>query len=322
MNYRPIILVAGEPNSIFFEILFKVYKKIKIKSPLILIASQKLLYLQMKKLNFKKKIKVINQKKIKDYKLNNDSINLINVDYDQKKAFEKISNKSNEYIKKCFDIAILLIKSDFSNKLINGPISKKNFLKKKFMGITEFFAKKFDQQKVAMLIYNKELSVSPITTHLPIKNVASKITKKLIWEKIILIDNFYRKYIRLKPKIAITGLNPHCESINKINEDEKIIKPTVKKLSKKGYKVSGPFSADTIFLKKNRKKFDVIVGMYHDQVLTPIKTIFEYDAINITLGLPFIRISPDHGPNEQMVGKNLSDPLSLIKAITFFEKIK
>ena len=322
MNYKPIILVAGEPNSIFFEILFKVYKKIKIKSPLILIASQKLLYLQMKKLNFKKKIKVINQKKIKDYKLNNDSINLINVDYDQKKAFEKISNKSNEYIKKCFDIAILLIKSDFSNRLINGPISKKNFLKKKFMGITEFFAKEFDQQKIAMLIYNKELSVSPITTHLPIKNVASKITEKLIWEKIILIDNFYRKYIRLKPKIAITGLNPHCESINKINEDEKIIKPTVKKLSKKGYKVSGPFSADTIFLKKNRKKFDVIVGMYHDQVLTPIKTIFEYDAINITLGLPFIRISPDHGPNEQMAGKNLSDPLSLIKAITFFEKIK
>ena len=177
MNYKPIILVAGEPNSIFFEILFKVYKKIKIKSPLILIASQKLLYLQMKKLNFKKKIKVINQEKIKDYKLNNDSINLINVDYDQKKAFEKISNKSNEYIKKCFDIAIALIKSDFSNRLINGPISKKNFLKKKFMGITELFAKKFNQQKVAMLIYNKELSVSPITTHLPIKNVASKITK-------------------------------------------------------------------------------------------------------------------------------------------------
>ena len=322
MNYKPIILVAGEPNSIFFEILFKVYKKIKIKSPLILIASQKLLYLQMKKLNFKKKIKIINQEKIEDYKLNNDSINLINVDYDQKKAFEKISNKSNEYIKKCFDIAIVLIKSEFSNKLINGPISKKNFLKKKFIGITEFFAKKFEQQKVAMLIYNKELSVSPITTHLPIKNVASKITKKLIWEKIILIDNFYRKYFRLKPKIAITGLNPHCESINKINEDEIIIKPIIKKLCKKRYKVSGPFSADTIFLKKNRKKFDVIIGMYHDQVLTPIKTIFEYDAINITLGLPFIRISPDHGPNEQMVGKNLSDPLSLIKAITFFEKIK
>ena len=80
------------------------------------------------------------------------------------------------------------------------------------------------------------------------------------------------------------------------------------------------FSADTIFLKQNRKKFDVIIGMYHDQVLTPIKTLFEYDAINITLGLPFTRISPDHGPNEKMLGKNLSNPLSLIRAIEFLDK--
>ena len=94
----------------------------------------------------------------------------------------------------------------------------------------------------------------------------------------------------------------------------------MKYLNKKGFKVSGPYSADTIFIKKNRKKFNVILGMYHDQVLTPIKTLFEYDAINITLGLPFIRISPDHGPNEKMLGKNLSDPLSLIQAINFLDK--
>jgi 4-hydroxythreonine-4-phosphate dehydrogenase len=84
--------------------------------------------------------------------------------------------------------------------------------------------------------------------------------------------------------------------------------------------VSGPFPADTIFLKNNRKKFDVIIGMYHDQVLTYLKTLFEYDAINITLGLPFLRISPDHGPNEKMLGKNLSNPLSLLKAIKFLDK--
>jgi len=86
------------------------------------------------------------------------------------------------------------------------------------------------------------------------------------------------------------------------------------------YKISGPYSADTIFLKNNRKNFDIIIGMYHDQVLTPIKTLHEYDAINITLGLPFIRISPDHGPNEYMLGKNKSNPLSLIKAISFLDK--
>ena len=84
--------------------------------------------------------------------------------------------------------------------------------------------------------------------------------------------------------------------------------------------MSGPHSADTIFLKNNRKNYDVILGMYHDQVLTPIKTLFEYDAINITLGLPFTRITPDHGPNQKMMGKNLSNPLSLIQAINFLEK--
>ena len=322
MSYKPIILVAGEPNSIFFEILFKVLKAKKIKSPLILIASYKILSLQMKRLNFKINIKLLDFKKINDYKLNNSSINLINVNYNQKKAFEKISDKSNNYIQKCFEMAIFLIKTNFSNRLINGPISKKNFLKNKFLGITEFFAQKFKKKKIAMLIYNKNLSVCPVTTHLPLKKVSKTINRELITEKVLLIDNFYKIFIGYKPKIALTGLNPHCESISNFNEDEKIIKPTVKGLVKRKFRVSGPYPADTIFLKKNRKKFDVILGMYHDQVLSPIKTLFEYDAINITLGLPFVRISPDHGPNEKMVGKNVSSPLSLYKAISFLERVK
>ena len=137
---------------------------------------------------------------------------------------------------------------------------------------------------------------------------------------LILITNFYKKKIGFKPKIGVLGLNPHCESIAKYNEDEKIIKPAINNLKKFKIKISGPYPADTCFLKINRQKFDVIVGMYHDQVLTPIKTLFEYNAINITLGLPFIRISPDHGPNEKMMGKNISNPLSLIKAINFLDK--
>ena len=171
-----------------------------------------------------------------------------------------------------------------------------------------------------MLIYNKDLSVCPITTHLPIKLVSKNISKKKIKKKIILINNFYNKILGYKPKIAILGLNPHCESIHKYNEDEKILKPLIKNLGKQ-LSVYGPLSADTVFMKNIRNKYDVIVGMYHDQVLTPIKTLYEYNAINITLGLPFIRISPDHGPNEKMMGKNLSNPTSLIKAINFLDKI-
>ena len=89
---------------------------------------------------------------------------------------------------------------------------------------------------------------------------------------------------------------------------------------KKNIKIKGPFPADTLFMKQNIKKFDVVVGMYHDQILTPKKTLFGFEAINITLGLPFIRISPDHGPNEKMLGKNKSNPLSLLKAISFLDK--
>ena len=322
MNNKPILLVAGEPNSIFLEILFKAYQSKKYKSPLVLIASYKLLKLQMKFLKFDKKIKILDKKNLKKYKLNNESINLINEDYNSTLAFQKISSNSNVYIENCFNNAISLIKSGYSNKLINGPISKKYFLKKNFLGITEYLANKFKKKKIAMLIYNKSLSVCPSTTHLPLKNVSKKINKKLIIEKVILIHKFYKKTLGIKPRIAVTGLNPHCESTDIFSEDSKILKPVIKYLKKRGHNIFGPFPADTIFLKQNRKKYHVILGMYHDQVLTPIKTLFEYDAINITLGLPFIRVSPDHGPNESMLGKNLSNPLSLIQAIKFLDKVK
>ena len=170
-----------------------------------------------------------------------------------------------------------------------------------------------------MIIYNKDLSVCPLTTHLPIKYVSKKINKSEIINKVKLIDNFWKKEFGKKVKIGVTGLNPHCESIDSFNEDKSIILPTIKKLQKLKYDIEGPLAADTIFLKNNRIKFDLIIGMYHDQVLAPLKTLFEYDAINITLGLPFIRVSPDHGPNESMLGKNKSNYLSLLNSIKFLD---
>ena len=274
----------------------------------------------MKELKFSKKIKLLDIKNIKNYSLNNKVINLIDVKYNQRKPFEKISTKSNAYINKSFSIAVKLIKKGFTTKFINGPIAKKTFLKKKKLGITEFISDKFKVKNNAMLIYNKNLSVCPLTTHVPIKSVAKKINQKLIIDKIKLINNFYKQKLKLKPSIAVLGLNPHCETVSDFDEDKKIVTPAINYLKRKKFKVYGPFSSDTIFLKQNRSKYNVILGMYHDQVLSPLKTLFEYDAINITLGLPFTRISPDHGPNEHMLGKNKSNPLSLIRAISFLDK--
>ena len=318
MKIKPILIVAGEPNSIFVEILIKSLIKKKFKSPILLIISKKIFLSQTRKLKLKIPIKIINENNLGNLILDNKKLYLIDVNYNFIKPFEKISNKSNKYIKESFAIALKLLKSGLTNKFINGPVSKKYFLKNKFLGITEYLAEKTKTNNFAMLIYNKKLSVVPITTHLPLKLVVNNISKNLIIKKILLINNFYKNYLNVKPKIAVTGLNPHCESIDKYNEDKKIIEPAVKYLKNK-INITGPLATDTIFLKNNRKKYNLIVGMYHDQVLSPMKTLFEYDAINITIGLPFIRISPDHGPNESMMGKNLSNPKSLFEAIKFLD---
>ena len=307
MKRKPILIVTGGLDSIFYEILFKSLKKINIKSPLIFITSKKIFMSKMKKFSFKKKIELLSN--IQSQKqLNNNKIYIINIDY------------KNNYLDKCFKVAFRVLKSGLTHKFINGPINKTRFLNKKFLGITEYISEHFKVKKNAMLIFNKELSVCPVTTHLPLKLVTKNITKKLILEKIFLINNFYKNHFGYKPKIAITGINPHCESVLKQNEDKKITLPAIIQSKKLGFKVTGPFSADTIFQKNNRKKFDVVVGMYHDQVLAPFKTLYEFDAINITLGLPFYRISPDHGPNEKMVNKCQSNPLSLIRALEFLDK--
>ena len=321
MGKEPIIIVSGEPNSVFLEIFFKSIKTYQYKSPLIIIASKKLVQQQMKKLGFIFEINTIDKNFNKFNKLNNKKINLINVEYKFNNCFEKISSKSNDYIKKSFDIGLKIILQNKLLKFINGPISKKYFLKGKTLGITEYLAKKTKTtNNVAMLIFNKKFSVSPLTTHLALKNVHKHISKKKIYNHAKLIVDFYKKNFNKEPRIAITGLNPHCESNFKNCEEDAIIIPAIKQLKSKNINVDGPFPADTIFIKEHLKNYDVVIGMYHDQVLSPMKALFGFDAINITLGLPFVRISPDHGPNSSMLGKNLSDPKSLVEALKFLDK--
>ncbi len=321
MKQNKILIILGEPQSTFSEILFKYFNSkafLKNKKKIILIGSVDLLLKQMKKLKFKLILNLINN--LEESKIN--KINILNVNYNNKKIFSKITSGSKNYISNCFKIGLKLIKDDKNIVLINGPVSKKNFLQKKYLGVTEYIAKKTNSKKQVMLIYNDTISVSPITTHLPIKHVAKNITRTKIINNIKQIKKFYEDFIKKKPKIAVLGLNPHCETIDKISEEKKIIIPAINLLKKIKLNIEGPYPADTFFLKKNIKKYDVVVGMYHDQVLTPLKTLYNFNAINITLGLPFLRISPDHGPNIRMLGKNKSDPSSIFYAMRFVNKIK
>ncbi len=321
---KPIAIVAGEPNSISSEIIFKSWKLRKryFHKPFFIIGSVSLLILQMKKLKYKINIKKINDNfSFKELKGN--SLPVYDVKFDQKKPFEKITTKSNQYILKCFSCALKLINKKKIFGLINCPVSKETLFKKKHKGITEFLSEKFgEKNNEVMLIYNKKLSVSPVTTHIALQQVTKKIKQTKIVKKVKIINSFYKKVFNKKPKFAILGLNPHNYFAKKNTKEEKAVNFALKNLTKLRINVSGPISADTSFLFFKKYKFDVIIGMYHDQVLTPIKALYNFNAINITLGLPFIRISPDHGVAENIIGKNVANPTSLIESIKFFNNIK
>src|SRR6056300_251462 len=320
MHYKPILIIPGQVDSIFFEIFFKSINNIKIKSALIIICDFNVFKNNAKKYNFKKNFYLIqSDNEIKNVKKK--SINIIDIKIKKNRNNYIQLKYNNNYINNCFENAFRILKKKITHKFLNGPINKKNFLNQKYLGITEYLAKNFNKKDIGMLIYNKELSVCPLTTHLPIKLVSKKITIKLIISRLKMINDFFIKNFKFKPKIAVTGLNTNCESILNYNEDDIIVLPAINLVKKKGILASGSYAADTVFLKQNRKKYNIVLGMYHDQVLTPLKTLFEYDAVNITMGLPFLRVSPDHGPNEKMVNKNLSNPTSLSQALKFLDKI-
>ena len=321
---KPIAIIAGEPNSIASEIIFKSWilrKRHKYK-PLFIIGNYQLLNIQKKKLKYKIKLKKI--KNVSEvYKLNKNELLVYDVEYKQKKSFEKISDKSTIYILKCFNYAIKLFNKKKILGFINCPVSKEFLFKKNYQGVTEYLSKKTGRNgSEVMLIFNKKLSVSPITTHISLDQVSKNIKKLRIIKNVKIINAFYKKTFKKKPNFAILGLNPHNFSTSKISIERKVIKKAIQNLLKLKINVSGPISPDTSFINTKKYKYDVIIGMYHDQVLTPFKALYNFDAINITLGLPFVRVSPDHGVGEDIVGRKIANPKSLIESIKFFSFIK
>jgi len=316
-----ICIIAGEPNSINSEIIGKV---LKIKKKLnrqnfFIIGNYKLIKKQFEQLKFNIKLKKIIKIENNNFTKNNF---VLDVPLVFKNPFKIPIKNKRLYIMNSFKIAINLAKKKKVAGFINCPINKFETFGLRTMGITEFLAKKEKVfGKEAMLIYNKSLSVSPITTHIKIKNVSKKITKKIIIDKSLTINNFYKKRFNIKPKIGLLGLNPHNFEFRKGSEELKIIIPAIKTLKKNKILIYGPISGDTAFINQSKTKFDVIIGMYHDQVLSPFKALYNFNAINVTLGLPYVRVSPDHGTGEDIIKKNLASPKSLVQCIKFFSKI-
>ena len=201
--------------------------------------------------------------------------------------------------------------------LVTLPISKEYTMKAgfKFAGHTDYLAYKSKVFDYLMMLMCPELKVALMTTHIPLKDVPSKITYTGIRLKVkLLIKELKEKFKIENPKIAVLGLNPHAGDGGNIGTEEiEIIEPAVKSLQEENINIEGPLSADTAF--NRRKEFDAYLAMYHDQGLIPLKLLCFKKAVNITLGLPFIRTSPDHGTGYDIAGKNIADPSSFIEAV-------
>jgi len=203
--------------------------------------------------------------------------------------------------------------------LVTAPINKAVLNQAGFPhpGHTEFLAALTGARRAVMMLASEKLRVVPLTIHLPVAEVPAAISKQAVFETAeIIVTALRRDFGILNPRLAVAGLNPHAGEEGMLGaEDEKIIAPAIAALKARGFAVKGPLSADTLFHEEARRTYDAALCMYHDQALIPIKTLSFWDGVNVTLGLPIVRTSPDHGTALDIAGTGKADPRSMIAAV-------
>ena len=190
-----------------------------------------------------------------------------------------------------------------------------------FPGHTEYLSHLAGGRSVAMMLAAPELRVVPVTIHIPLSEVPGALTQEAVETAIRLArEGLIRDFGIERPRIAVSGLNPHAGEGGKIGREESdVIEPALARLRAEGFLIAGPMSADTMFHAKARAQYDCAVCMYHDQALIPIKTVNFEGGVNVTLGLPFVRTSPDHGTAIDIAGRGIADPASLVSALILAE---
>ncbi len=211
------------------------------------------------------------------------------------------------------------IKNGFIHGIVTGPISKVSWklAKIKYPGHTEFFADQFRVKRYTMMFTSPNLRVALATIHLPLMDIRNVFTIGCVFQPIDLLNQALIEWFGIKhPRIGVAGLNPHASDDGRFgDEEERIIKPAITMAREAGIDAYGPFPADTLFIQAIQGKFDGLVAMYHDQGLIPIKLLAFDSSVNLTLGLPFVRTSVDHGTAFDIAGKNLANPGSMKEAI-------
>ncbi len=306
-------VTIGDIQGIGIHILLKNWKKNKLKN-IILFSNTNIIKKYLKKNNLKIKINLINFE-VNNYKTECLNIYSYSCNNLVENTFKSLQVAYKFCIKKkCIGVITLPLRKDLIKKNID----------KKFIGHTEFF-QKLDKKKYSnMILYHEKIIISPLTTHVPINKLCKLISnKKYIINQLLNLNNSLKKDFNYKkPKIILSGLNPHAGENGEIGREEiDYIIPAVKELKNKGVNIKGPFSGDSILIKKNLKQYDCFVFLFHDQALIPFKFISQFSGINYTGNLDIIRTSPDHGTAYELIGSNKISDQSLLNCYKLIKKI-
>lgn len=318
--YKPRIgITVGDINGIGIEVILKTFSNSDVLeqcTPVIFANSKVILYqkklFKSLNLNFNS---VVSFDEIKNNKLNvfNCWTEDVQVELGQETA------NGGKYALRSLEVATQCLKDGQIDALVTAPISKHNTHSKAFdySGHTHYLQDFFNADDVAMILFTDTLRVSPLTDHIAISEVSGQITRASLSKRLdTIIKSLEMDYAIDKPKIAVLGLNPHNGDKGLYGkEEQEIIYPVIEEYRNKGKIVVGPFAADSFFARNQHMKFDLTLGMYHDQVLVPFKYMDDGKGVNFTAGIPYIRTSPDHGTAFDIAGKDIADPDSMRAAV-------
>ena len=337
MKKKPIVISMGEPSGISSEILIKTWinRKRKKLLPFFVVDDKSKIEFVINLFKFDAKIKLIKDPS-ETFDIFNNYLPVYDLGNKIKFKLGQPEKKNSKFIIDSLNKSFDFVKNKQASALVTLPICKRTMKQFGFNynGQTEyvgFLARKLinrSSNEIMILTTTKpidsgkNLVVGLATTHIPLKKTFDKLKKELLKEKIMIFNNSLKTiWKKKKPYIGVLALNPHAGEDGFIGEEEnKVILPVIKDLQAKNLNLNGPLSGDTCFFKNNRKNYDGMFCMYHDQGLSPVKTLDFFNSVNVTGGLPILRVSPDHGPAFDIANKNLAKADSLVACLKFIEK--